>query len=352
MFKTLVWGLCIMVAANCGTRKDNTISREPVNPNACQKARTLLNFLYNIEGKVTLSGHHNYTHEPTRFTGEVKEMTGKTPVVWGSDFGFQFRDKDPHKARSALIDTALAMHEKGHIITLMWHSCFPGDGTPCSADQIWLWQPGLAPETWDSLVTPGTELHQKWLDQIDEIAMHLKRLQKARVPVLWRPYHEMNGIWFWWCNKRGSNGFVKLWRLMFDRFVNHHHLDNLLWVWNPNAPRDTPGDEAFDYELFFPGIDVVDILAADVYHFDYRLSHHEQLLELAQGKPIALGEVGKLPTPEILQEQPQWTWFMGWANWLHKANSPDSVQQLYQSERVISLDRLHFKQGRYRIDSD
>ena len=92
--------------------------------------------------------------------------------------------------------------------------------------------------------------------------------------------------------------------MTYDYLTRHHQLNNLLWVWNTNAPRDIPGDEAFDYDLFFPGHEYVDILAADVYRNDYKQSHHDDLIQLAGNKTIALGEVGGLPDPEILSEQP------------------------------------------------
>lgn len=323
---------------------------KPVNPNTSLEARMLLDFLYEIEGEYTLSGHHNYIRNLTQYSGAVEDMTGVSPVVWGADFSFNFGDRDPNEARQALIDTTTLMYKKGHIITLMWHSCFPEDGQACDADSIWVWQPGVSEAKWDSLVTPGTELNVMWQEQVDQVAEFLKQLRDAGVPVLWRPYHEMNGIWFWWCNKRGDDGFVKLWRMMYDRFVNVHELHNLLWVWNPNAPRDKEGDEAYAYDLFFPGLEYVDILAADVYHNDYRSSHHDDLLDLAAGKLIALGEVGQLPTPEVLQEQPQWTWFMGWANWLFRANEPDSVRALYDAPRVLGMqDVERDADGRYHV---
>jgi mannan endo-1,4-beta-mannosidase len=83
----------------------------------------------------------------------------------------------------------------------------------------------------------------------------------------------MNGVWFWWCNQKGENGFPELWRMMFKYFTEYHHLNNLIWVWNTNAPRDITSDEAYDYTLFYPGDDYVDVLAADVYRNDYKQSH-------------------------------------------------------------------------------
>jgi mannan endo-1,4-beta-mannosidase len=50
---------------------------------------------------------------------------------------------------------------------------------------------------------------------VDVIAWFLKQLDYAEVPVLWRPYHEMNGGWFWWGQKKGESGYKKLWQMMW-----------------------------------------------------------------------------------------------------------------------------------------
>ncbi len=50
----------------------------------------------------------------------------------------------------------------------------------------------------EKLLTPGNETHDRWMKELDTIAAGLKELQDANVVVLWRPFHEMNGGWFWW----------------------------------------------------------------------------------------------------------------------------------------------------------
>jgi len=138
---------------------------------------------------------------------------------------------------------------------------------------------------------------------------------------------------------------------MYDYYTNHHKLNNLIWVWNPNAPRDRPNDEAWPYIEFYPGNDYVDILAADVYRNDYKQSHHDELIELGEGKPIALGEVGEIPTPEILEQQSYWTWYMPWANILFWANDESLIKQMMTSEQVLTLDEIEVdSKGRYRIN--
>ena len=193
----------------------------------------------------------------------------------------------------------------------MWHAAPPGADDCCDGTQIWTWDKRPNQQQWDEITTDGTPLNLAWQKQVDTIAGYLKQLRDAKVPVLWRPYHEMNGVWFWWCNKPGENGFKKLWIMMYKRFVNVHKLDNLLWVWNTNAPRTIKGDEAGPYADYYPGAEYVDVLTADVYQKDpsyneWKQSHHDDLVETCQWKTDRLGrgrraaDIGSArPTTEV-----------------------------------------------------
>jgi len=291
----------------------------------------MLRYLYSIKGENTLSGQHNYSHDLSESHDSVKAITGKLPAIWGSDFiGKQFRE--------VMIKEAIDQHKKGSIITLMYHQPRP------YADSMGHFRDSIFADDWQQLVTPGTDIHNTWLADIDSVAHFLKILEENNVPVLWRPYHEMNGIWFWWCNKRGDDGYKKLWKMMYNRFTDHHQLKNLIWVWNPNAPRDWENDNAYAYELFFPGLEYVDVLATDVYKGDWKQSHHDQLLALAGDKPIAIGECGALPPAELFESQPQWTWFMVWARFIYNANTPDQVNAIYDLPRVLTLDEVNVRE--------
>jgi mannan endo-1,4-beta-mannosidase len=128
--------------------------------------------------------------------------------------------------------------------------------------------------------------------------------------------------------------------MMFDRFVNFHHLNNLIWVWNANAPRDIPKDEAYPYKDYYPGPEYVDVLATDVYNFDYEQKDYQELLALANGKVIALGEVGELPNIDILAAQPKWAWFMVWASWLETENTLERVMTIYNLRETLTLEEV------------
>ncbi|MEO1010287.1 MAG: glycosyl hydrolase [Bacteroidota bacterium] len=308
----------------------------PVNKNASKEAKALLEYIYSLDGKI-LSGQHSYNHEPDRYYNKAHEITGKYPVVWGTDFYWSGAD-DPG---DRVVAEAIKKHAEGAIVTLMWHVGKPTDDAPFP------WKKSVQDEVtdqeWKDLTTPGTELHKRWQGQVDHVAKSLKKLNDVGIPVLWRPYHEMNGVWFWWGDKKGPDGFPKLWKQLYDRLAHHHKLNNLIWVWNANGPRDIPKDEAFDYKYYYPGHEYVDILATDVYHSDYEQKDYQQLLDLAQGKPIALGEVGTLPKTDVLKAQPKWSWFMVWSNWLEKANTPEQVKAVYDYGKTLDRDEVSIK---------
>lgn len=322
---------CVLLAESLLFSAQGLQAQKPVNPNATPEAVALLQQLYQQKGKVIFGGQHNYPHRLTRSSDSTLAITGKYPAVWGSDFyWFNRQQRD-----SMLIETVRQYHN-GAIVTLMWHAPIP---VPHHAKRGNSWTE-MSDNEWNQLFVEGSDINLLFVKNMDKVAEGLKLLQDQHIPVLWRPFHEMNGIWFWWGNRQGPDGFARLWKMMYDRFTNYHKLNNLIWVWNANAPRDWKDDEAYAYELFYPGADYVDVLATDVYKNDYKQSHHDDLVKLANGKPIALGEVGEVPTPEILAQQPNWVWFMVWAEFNYRNNDPAVLKRLFNHERVITLDEM------------
>lgn len=304
----------------------------PVNANATDSARDLLGFLYRISGQRTLTGQHNTPRELSQYSDQAEEMTGHYPAVWGQDFGFAADgDMDGIDFRQRVVDEARRQHTAGSMITLMWHAVRPTEEEPVTFDGS-ICRGLLKDDDWRDLLIPGTAIHDRWVRQVDVIAGLLAQLRDAGIPVLWRPYHELNGDWFWWCGRPGAGGYAALYRQLYERFVNVHRLDNLLWVWNAS----TPGDNTLPFADCYPGHEVVDILAVDVYANQFEPSHYDGMLALAEGRPIALGEVGVMPTPEVLVDQPGWAWFMTWTNFLTRENSPETVRKLYDSARTMN----------------
>jgi mannan endo-1,4-beta-mannosidase len=346
-FKHISIGLSVgLLCGGCSSIK-------PVTPNASPEAKALLKYIHSISGTRTLTGQHNFPNTKDTSTREATEVWGKTPAVFGQDFGFAApSDKDAVAARPDIIAECKRQFALGSIITLCWHAVPPTADEPVTfrprsgadTNKLASVQGQLTDEQWNAVITPGTELYKHWCAQVDVIAGFLKELQKARVPVIWRPYHEMNGDWFWWGGRRGERGTAVIYRQIFDRLVNHHKLKNLIWVWSVDRPS-TPERQFVD---FFPGTNYFDIAALDVYRSDFKQTYYEDLLKLAGGKPITLAEVGPAPTLEVLDQQPKWTWWMTWAGMVRGRGAGatnNAVQILVHDPRSLSLTDAEYIKG-------
>ena len=306
---------------------------EPVNPHATPEARALLAYLDSISGQATIAGQHNYPNVGARWTDMAYDLTGKYPGLFGGDFGFSGgEDKDSVLGRPALIEEVKRQYRNGAVITLTWHEVRPTDEEPVTFKGSV--QNHLTDAQWKELLTPGSPLNLRWQAQVDVIAGYLKQLQDAHVPVLFRPYHEMSGNWFWWGGRPGPNGSQALYRQIYNRFVNVHHLDNLLWVWNANTPN---GSNAGRIEDYYPGAQYADLVSIDVYG-DFKQEYYTKMLALAGDKPIALAEVGGLPSPAVLAKQPRWSYFMCWSEFIQEHNPPDLVNAVYHAPQVLTRE--------------
>ena len=181
----------------------------PVNPHASAEARALLRYLDSISGRYTITGQHNFPNEGSRWTDRTYDLTGKYPGLFGADFGFSAGDdKDSIEGRPAMIAEIERQYRNGSVIALTWHAVRPTEDEPVTfRDSV---QGHLTDFEWKELLTPGTGLYKRWCAQVDVIAGYLAQLRDAHVAVLFRPYHEMNGNWFWWGGRPGKNGSLAL----------------------------------------------------------------------------------------------------------------------------------------------
>ncbi len=308
-----------------------------VNPHASREARQLLEFLYSIRGKYTLSGIHNFLGKMSVYYDSVYAITGKHPAIWGGDFGFadSTHDIDNIKYRPLLVPEIEKQYRNGAIIVMTYHQANPLIGEPCNF--IGGVQSKLTDQQWKDLLTPGTPVHEAWRRQMDKLARIFVQLRDKHIPVIFRPYHEMNGNWFWWGGRPGPQGSLALYRQLFDYFTNHWKLNNILWAWTPDKPW--PG-----ISNFYPGSGYVDILGADIYPMRdtsviYRQSWYDSMKVIADGKPLALTENSAALTDTVLQTQP-WLWFMSWANLFFISNSPQAIKDLYGNKKVLSREDL------------
>lgn len=304
-------------------------SSSAINPAASDEARKLLSDLLNLSGKGILSGQHDYLESPDELNNKLKNTSGEHAVLHGYELGAINNQSKATVAaqRQAVVDSAIKWYRAGGIVAMTFHQSLPGTSPNWSNVSM-----SLSQEKFDAYITPGTLEYQSLISDLDEIAVYLGDLRDAGVPVLWRPYHEMNGGWFWWGKK---DNFSILWDIMYDRLVNTHKLNNLLWVWNPNAPNEWSDP----YRAYYPGADKVDILAADIYNNDYKQSYYDTLLELADGKPIGIGESGELPDPDVLSKtQNKWVYTMTWGKMLTENNNLQQIKSFMNNDYTVSRE--------------
>ena len=158
----------------------------------------------------------------------------------------------------------------------------------------------------------GTWENKVFTEDLKNAAAYLKLLRDADIPVLWRPFHEAAGGWFWWGKDAAS--FKSLWIAMFNYFKTEG-LDNLIWVWT------TEGNDAD----WYPGDQYVDIVGRDVYNKETAdcVSEYTSIAEKYGNKIVSLSECG---TVGLISEQwasgARWSWFMPWYDGTNEDGSP------------------------------
>ncbi|NIG56714.1 glycoside hydrolase family 26 protein [Chitinophaga sp. Cy-1792] len=295
-----------------------------------------INYLNSISGKKTIAGIHNREPNatPARWTNEINATTGKYPALWSGDFLFQ---QDNINNRQLMIDEALREWKKGAVINIMWHACNPAYGAPCGWDDGQGVLSSLTDAQWTELCTDGSPLNTKYKNMVDEIATYLQQLKAQGVEVLWRPMHEMNQGKFWWGGRPGANGTVKLYQWLHNYLTNTKGLTNLIWVWDIQDFGSLSAD-AVNYN---PGAAYYDIAALDVYDGSgYTQTKYETMLRAAKGKLIAIGECDRLPTAAELKTQSSWVFFMSWSELTFDKNTNGEIQQLYNADNIITLEKM------------
>jgi chitodextrinase/beta-mannanase len=305
----------------------------PINSNASQKTIDVLNYLYNISGSQTLTGIHNWLEDPDGYVNQINNLYGDYPGVSGYEMGPIADQSDAVIAaqRQNVTNSAKAYFQNGGIVTMMWHQNYPL--TSYSWSNV---QRSTTDAEFNRIVTPGTAEYNWLISEYDKVAGFLKQLRDANVPVLWRPYHEMNGGWFWWGKKQN---YTLLWDIMYDRFTNFHGLNNMIWVWNANAPKSS---DINPYTTHFVGTSKCDVLVTDLYMFGdepFKQEYYDGLEAISGGKPIAVAEIGQLFPITIFNTQPKWAWFMEWGNYLYDYNTQAQRDALYTTSVSRTLNR-------------
>lgn len=285
------------------------------NPNANEKTQRIYNYICENYGTnmLTCQQESTWMGSPDYEMDYILETTGKLPAMRGLDFMNDDFD--------GVVERSKAWSEKGGLVTICWHTGVGISGYEESKAE----NPNFG-----RLLTEGTDEYNKLMTGWDKAAKSLQELRDAGVTVLWRPFHEFDGQWFWW-GKGGADNFIKLWQMMYDKFTNEYELNNLIWVLGYSGETKRG---------WYPGDEYVDIAGSDTYDNTTNVKNWSRLKKITQ-KPLAFHECGNLPRFEQFEKDgAMWAWFMIWHTDYIIGNNKKVLTEFYNHERVITLDEL------------
>lgn len=236
-----------------------------IDKKATRETVALYQSLWKLSEKHTLFGHQHATEYGHGWSGDedrsdVKSVTGSHPAVVGVDImGFSGRPEEEIAAEKArLKKNVIDTYNRGGITTVAWHFF-----NPISKGGFY-WVDTVSKPAVPAII-PGGEAHEQYkviLQGIAEWAKDLRGSDGALVPLIFRPYHEFDGSWFWWGKAHCTREeFIALWKFTVTYLRDTMGVHNFIYAFSPDN-RFTTEAEFLDR---YPGDEFVDMLGMDNY---------------------------------------------------------------------------------------
>ena len=242
-----------------------------VNPNATEETVALF---YNLKRSaesnfiVGQQDAFNLFYQDNRGDADMKKTTGRNPGLLGSDFMFITSDRNTGAANNwwyqqeqLIMDQAEQAYNMGLINTFSWHFNEPYDGNDFYTANMTNFQKENAFRS----ILPGGSNHEYFktkLDKVAEVVQSMRGSDGKLVPVIFRPFHEFDGHWFWWgqdyCT---AQEFIEGWQFMVEYLRDTKQVNNMLFAFSPDNSYTTRAG----YLSRYPGDDYVDVLGMDNY---------------------------------------------------------------------------------------
>lgn len=239
------------------------IAADLVDPEATAPTRALFANLRELAPDHVLFGHQDdlaygveWWDEPGR--SDVRDVAGAYPAVFGWEIG-RLEKGGPASLDRVRFDRMrqwmVQAHAMGAVNTVSWHADNPVSGG----------------DTWDTTAAvaailpggPRHDLYRGWLDRLAEFFLSIRTADGEAVPLVFRPFHEMSGGWFWWgAGNASAADYRSLWRFTVEYLRDERGVHNLLWAYSTNALSELEED---GYWRWYPGDDYVDVLGFDDY---------------------------------------------------------------------------------------
>lgn len=216
----------------------------------------LLNNLRKVPTQGIMFGHHDDPLYGVGWEGDedrsdVKSVCGDYPAVMSFDLGHIELEREKsldnvpfRKIRQETIN----QYKRGGVVSFSWHL-----DNPLTGKDAW----DVSDTTVVASILPGGVHHAKFISWLDAVAAFMNTLETeegTKIPVIFRPWHEHTGSWFWWGqNLCTADQYKALWRMTHDR-MHARGVKNLLYAYSPGSePKDSTA-----YLERYPGDDIID----------------------------------------------------------------------------------------------
>ena len=236
-----------------------------IDTKATKETKALYRNLGKIASTNILFGHQHATEYGHGWSGDsdrsdVKSVTGSHPAIIGVDIsGLSGRPadeilKNSEVLRKNVVDT----YNRGGVTTVAWHFSNPASGGG------FYWKDSVSARAIE-LIKPGGSHHEKYkeiLRTIADFAKSAKGKDGSNVPMLFRPYHEFDGDWFWWGKSHCSReDFISVWQFTVTYLRDTLGVHNFIYVFSPDCKFNSEQEFLERY----PGDKFVDMVGMDNY---------------------------------------------------------------------------------------
>ncbi|MBW1654797.1 glycoside hydrolase family 26 protein [Flavobacterium quisquiliarum] len=242
-----------------------------VDPSATNETKALFYNLKRLAQTKTAIGQQdafNGFYQDVGGDSDIKKNTGIDPAVLGSDFMF-ITDKNNneqsnnwfYQQEQKIVADTKAAYAKGIINTFSWHLREPNKEESFYAADMTSEQKSTAFRS----ILPGgvnNEWYKKKLDKVAKVILNLKGANGELIPVIFRPFHEFDGSWFWWgADFCTADEYKKAYQFTVDYLKNTKGVHNILYAFSPDNSYTTETN----YLSRYPGDKYVDIIGMDNY---------------------------------------------------------------------------------------
>jgi len=235
----------------------------PTDKKATKETVNLYRNLMKLQHEKIMFGHQddlaygqNWFYEEGR--SDVKDVVGDYPAVYGWELG-HLELGDQYSLDSVRFDKIQGwikkVYQRGGVSTISWHM-----RNPLTGGSSW----DTSSKKVVASILPGAEKHElfkTYLDKLADFLLGLKTEDDTYIPVLFRPFHEHTGSWFWWGKDLSSvDDYKALWRFTVDYLQKEKNIHHLLYIYSTDRFKTEE-----DYLERYPGDDIIDILGFDLY---------------------------------------------------------------------------------------